>query len=101
MNINRNSKLRTGKVSQQSTIFTQFHNYSKRPSSIASPLYMAFANYEKAFDSTKHKAILNALEQHSIPGKIINILTEAYQNGTVKNRESQQEDQHHERCTSR
>ena len=84
MTINRNSKLRTGKVSQQSTIFTQFHNYSKRPSSIESPRYMAFVDYEKASDSSKHKAILNALEQHSIPGKLINTLTEAYQNGTVQ-----------------
>uniref|UniRef100_A0A3B3HG01 ribonuclease H n=1 Tax=Oryzias latipes TaxID=8090 RepID=A0A3B3HG01_ORYLA len=48
------------------------------------PIYMAFVDYEKAFDSILHKAVFEALKQHSIEEKYINILKETYDGGTAQ-----------------
>uniref|UniRef100_A0A3P9MPT2 ribonuclease H n=1 Tax=Oryzias latipes TaxID=8090 RepID=A0A3P9MPT2_ORYLA len=45
---------------------------------------MAFVDYEKAFDSILHKAVIEALEQHSVEEKYINILKETYDGGTAQ-----------------
>jgi hypothetical protein len=41
------------------------------------PINMAFIDYEKAFDSIKHKAVFEALKQHGVE-KYVNILVETY-----------------------
>jgi hypothetical protein len=38
------------------------------------PIYMAFIDFEKAFDSFQHQAVFVAMRQHSIDEKYINIL---------------------------
>ena len=48
------------------------------------PLFMAFVDYEKAFDSIKHAPVFEALEKHGVPSKIINIIKETYTNGTAQ-----------------
>uniref|UniRef100_A0A3P9HMW9 ribonuclease H n=1 Tax=Oryzias latipes TaxID=8090 RepID=A0A3P9HMW9_ORYLA len=48
------------------------------------PIYMAFVDYEKAFDSILHKAVFEALKQHSVEEKYINILKETYDGGTAQ-----------------
>ena len=48
---------------------------------------MAFANMQKAFFILlfhEIKRCSNALVQHSIPGKVINVLKEAYKNETAQ-----------------
>ena len=40
------------------------------------PLYMAFIDYEKAFDSIQHRAVFEALRTHGVQEKYINILKE-------------------------
>jgi len=45
-------------------------------------LHMAFVDYEKAFDSIQHKAVFDALRQHGVEEKYINILKETYRGGT-------------------
>uniref|UniRef100_A0A3P9I880 ribonuclease H n=1 Tax=Oryzias latipes TaxID=8090 RepID=A0A3P9I880_ORYLA len=47
------------------------------------PIDMAFVDYEKAFDSILHKAVFEALKQHSVE-KYINILKETYDGGTAQ-----------------
>uniref|UniRef100_A0A3Q1BYB5 Reverse transcriptase domain-containing protein n=1 Tax=Amphiprion ocellaris TaxID=80972 RepID=A0A3Q1BYB5_AMPOC len=42
------------------------------------PTYMAFVDYEKAFDSIQHKAVFKALKQHGVEDNYINILKETY-----------------------
>ena len=49
------------------------------------PIHMAFVDYEKAFDSVLHKAVFfEALKQHSVEEKYINILKETYDGGTAQ-----------------
>ena len=48
------------------------------------PLHMAFVDYEKAFDSIQHKAVFDALRQHGVEEKYINILKETYRGGTAQ-----------------
>uniref|UniRef100_A0A3P9KK69 Reverse transcriptase domain-containing protein n=1 Tax=Oryzias latipes TaxID=8090 RepID=A0A3P9KK69_ORYLA len=48
------------------------------------PIYMSFVEYEKAFDSILHKAVFEALKQHSVEEKYINILKETYDGGTAQ-----------------
>ena len=48
------------------------------------PLYIAFVDYEKAFDSVEHEDILNALEKHQIPTVYIETLASMYRNGTAQ-----------------
>ena len=48
------------------------------------PLFMAFVDYEKAFDSIKHASVFEALEKHGVPSKIINIIKETYNKGTAQ-----------------
>ena len=48
------------------------------------PIHMAFVDYEKAFDSIQHKAVFEALKQHSVEEKYINILKETYDGGTAQ-----------------
>ena len=45
---------------------------------------MAFVDYEKAFDSIKHASLFEALKQHGVPTKIININKETYENGAAQ-----------------
>lgn len=47
-------------------------------------LYMAFVDYEKAFGSIKHKTIFEALEKQGVRQKCLNILKQAYKNGTAQ-----------------
>ena len=57
------------------------------------PLYMAFVDYEKAFDSIPHKAVFEALRKHDVQGKYINIIKETHRrNSTSKNRKPQRKD---------
>src|SRR5438552_2448862 len=46
------------------------------------PLYFAFVDYEKAFDSVEHVGIINALTEHQINSTYIETLTNIYNNGT-------------------
>eukprot|EP00794_Sanderia_malayensis_P004319 gene4318-4893_t len=48
------------------------------------PIYMAFVDYENAFDSILHKAVFGVLRQHSVEEKYINILKETYDGGTAQ-----------------
>uniref|UniRef100_A0A3P8U2M2 ribonuclease H n=1 Tax=Amphiprion percula TaxID=161767 RepID=A0A3P8U2M2_AMPPE len=48
------------------------------------PTYMAFVDYEKAFDSIQHKAVFKALKQHGVEDNYINILKETYDGGTAQ-----------------
>ena len=45
---------------------------------------MAFVDYEKAFDSIQHKAVFEALQQHGVHKKYINIVKEMYKGGTAQ-----------------
>ena len=42
------------------------------------PLYMAFVDYAKAFDSIQHRAVFEALRVHGVQEKYINIIKETY-----------------------
>ena len=42
------------------------------------PLYKAFVDYEKAFDSIQHRAVFEALRAHGVQKKYINIIKETY-----------------------
>ena len=44
------------------------------------PIFMAFIDYEKAFDSIEHIAVFKALEKQGVDLKYINILKNAYTN---------------------
>lgn len=48
------------------------------------PLFMAFVDYEKAFDSIKHASVFEALRKHGVPNKIINTIKDTYENGTAQ-----------------
>lgn len=48
------------------------------------PLYVAFIDYSKAFDSINHNAIWNALQLSKIDQKYINIIKFIYANSTSK-----------------
>jgi hypothetical protein len=48
------------------------------------PLYMAFVDYEKAFDSIQHSAVFDAMERHGAHEKYINIIKETYREGTAQ-----------------
>ena len=48
------------------------------------PLFMAFVDYEKAFDSIKHASVFNSMEKHGVPAKTLNIVKETYRNGTAQ-----------------
>ena len=51
------------------------------------PLYMAFVDYEKAFDCIQHRAVLEALRAHGVQEKYINIIKEkkeTYTEGTAQ-----------------
>ena len=49
-----------------------------------SPLYMAFVDYEKAFDSIQHRAVFEALRAHGVQEKYINIIKETYADGVAQ-----------------
>ena len=48
------------------------------------PLYMAFLDYAKAFDSIQHRAVVEALRVHGVQEKYINIIKEMYAEGTAQ-----------------
>ena len=48
------------------------------------PLYMAFVDYEKAFDSIQHRAVFETLRKHGVQEKYINIIKETYTEGTAQ-----------------
>lgn len=48
------------------------------------PLFMAFIDYEKAFDSIGHGAVMEALQNQGVPQTYINTLTNAYTGGTAQ-----------------
>ena len=45
---------------------------------------MAFIDYEKEFDSIEHTAVFQALEKQGVESRYINILKNAYNNGTAQ-----------------
>lgn len=49
-----------------------------------SPLYIAFVDYEKAFDSLKRDVIWRALESRGVPVKIINIIKKFYEGASSR-----------------
>ena len=50
------------------------------------PLYMAFVDYAKAFDSIQHRAIFEALRANGVQEKYIYIIKEMYAEGTAQKR---------------
>ena len=46
------------------------------------PLYMAFVDYTKAFDSIQHRAVFEALKVQGVQEKYMNIIKETYAEGT-------------------
>ena len=48
------------------------------------PLYMAFIDYEKAFDSISHEAIFKAMRNQGIDEVYINITKDVYTNSTAQ-----------------
>ena len=63
----------------------------KKPTEYNIPLYVTFVNYEKAFDSSQHRAAFKALRAYGVSEKYINIIKETYseRNSTSKNRKAQ------------
>lgn len=47
-------------------------------------LYLAFVDYNKAFDSVEHESVMQALTRQGIHTKYINILTNLYKNSYAK-----------------
>ena len=48
------------------------------------PLFMAFVDYEKAFDSIGHDAVMKALKNQGVAQTYINTLTNVYTDGTAQ-----------------
>ena len=48
------------------------------------PLYMAFVDYKKAFDSIQHRAVFEALRVHGVQEKYVNIIKETCTKGTAQ-----------------
>jgi len=48
------------------------------------PMCLAFADYEKAFDSVEHLGIINAIRNQSINETYIDLLTNMYNNGSAE-----------------
>ena len=48
------------------------------------PLFMAFADSEKAFDPIGHCAVMKALQRHGVPQKYMNTLTNVYTYGSAQ-----------------
>ncbi|CAG4938553.1 unnamed protein product [Colias eurytheme] len=48
------------------------------------PLYMAFVDYSKAFDSISHSAIWQSLEQQGVPTKYIDIIKSIYSHSKAR-----------------
>ena len=46
--------------------------------------YMAFVDFEKAFDSIQYKAVFKAIEKQVVKITYINILKETYNDGTIQ-----------------
>ena len=59
------------------------------------PLYMAFVDYEKAFDSIQHRAVFEAVRKHGVQEKYVNIIkgiyTDLERTAHNKNRKAQSE----------
>lgn len=47
------------------------------------PLYLAFVDYTKAFDSIIHTAIIEALAYHNIDSTYIKLIKKIYRNSTA------------------
>ncbi|KAI8430992.1 hypothetical protein MSG28_001085 [Choristoneura fumiferana] len=58
-------------------VIQKYNEYNKN-------LYMAFIDYSKAFDSIRHTAIWDSLEQQGIPSIYINIIKNIYLNGEAR-----------------
>lgn len=56
------------------------------------PMYLAFVDYEKAFDSVEHAGIIDALVKHQIESAYIETISNAYNNGTSVIRLDKQSD---------
>ena len=48
------------------------------------PLYMAFVDYEKAFDSSKHEAVIKSLHSIGVDQAYINVLLNIYDTGRTE-----------------
>ena len=60
-------------------------NQSKNKTSpLGYTLCMAFVDYEKAFDSIKHRAVFEALKAHGVQEKYIDIIKETYADRTAQ-----------------
>ena len=47
------------------------------------PLYLAFVDYAKAFDSIHHHSVINALESQNIPHTYIDLIDTIYKNSSA------------------
>ena len=74
MNINRQSKQRTGEDSPQIDHLHAVTQVLEKTTEYNIPLYMAFVDYEKAFDCIQHRAVFEALRVHGVQEKYMNIL---------------------------
>jgi hypothetical protein len=48
------------------------------------PLYLAFVDYEKGFDSVEFSSVWNALDCHGVPQPIVNTIRSIYRKAVVK-----------------
>jgi hypothetical protein len=58
-------------------IIEKFHEYNKH-------YYIAFVDYNKAFDSLKHSEIWKSLNEQGVPHKYIRIIMQLYKHNTAK-----------------
>ena len=58
--------------------------YSNRPRSTTFPLYMGFADFEKAFDSIQYRAVFEALRARGMQEKYSDIIEETCAEGTAQ-----------------
>ena len=82
MNINRQSKQRTG---QDFSTIDHLHAVTQvleKTTEYNIPLYMVFVEYEKAFEYMQHGTGVESLRAHGVEEKYINIIKETYAEGT-------------------
>ena len=60
------------------------HQVPEKTTEYNIPLYMAFVDYEKAFDSVQNRPVFEALRAHGVQEKYINIIKEMYAKGTAQ-----------------
>ena len=86
MNISHQGGRRTGGDSPQWTICMLSLRYSEGTTEYNIPLCMAFENYAEAFGCIQHRAVFEALKVYGVQEKYIDIIGEAYAEGTAQMR---------------